>query len=64
MLDTATSIKSRVGRKPVIIPSGVEAKLEGNVLAIKGPKGKQSVLLDSLIQVVISWRWIQSTGKR
>ncbi|MEA5050407.1 MAG: 50S ribosomal protein L6 [Oscillospiraceae bacterium] len=30
---------SRIGRKPISIPSGVEAKVEGNTVTIKGPKG-------------------------
>ena len=31
---------SRIGKKPVEIPSGVEVKLSGNTLAVKGPKGE------------------------
>jgi large subunit ribosomal protein L6 len=31
---------SRIGKKPILIPSGVEAKTEGNVIKIKGPKGE------------------------
>ncbi len=35
-----TEIKlSRIGRKPVNIPAGVEAKFENGVLTVKGPKG-------------------------
>ena len=30
---------SRIGRLPVAIPAGVEAKLDGNTLTVKGPKG-------------------------
>lgn len=30
---------SRVGKKPVQIPSGVEVKLEGDKMTVKGPKG-------------------------
>ncbi|OGT63453.1 MAG: 50S ribosomal protein L6 [Gammaproteobacteria bacterium RIFCSPHIGHO2_12_FULL_45_12] len=30
---------SRVGRKPVVVPSGVEVKLHENTISIKGPKG-------------------------
>ncbi|SDZ62680.1 large subunit ribosomal protein L6 [Evansella caseinilytica] len=33
---------SRVGLKPVEIPSGVEVKLEGNTITVKGPKGELS----------------------
>jgi len=30
---------SRVGKKPVILPSGVSAKVDGGVLSVTGPKG-------------------------
>jgi large subunit ribosomal protein L6 len=33
---------SRIGKKPIAIPSGVEAKIDGNVLTVKGPKGSLS----------------------
>ena len=33
---------SRIGRLPVEIPAGVEVKLEGNALTVKGPKGTLS----------------------
>ena len=30
---------SRIGKKPIPIPNGVEIKQDGNVLTVKGPKG-------------------------
>lgn len=30
---------SRIGKKPVMIPEGVEVKVDGNVVTVKGPKG-------------------------
>ena len=30
---------SRIGNKPITIPAGVEVKVEGNVVSVKGPKG-------------------------
>ena len=30
---------SRIGKKPVVIPAGVEATLSGNMITVKGPKG-------------------------
>jgi large subunit ribosomal protein L6 len=30
---------SRIGRKPIPVPSGVEVKLQGTHLTVKGPKG-------------------------
>ena len=34
---------SRIGKKPVALPSGVTAKLEGGTLSVKGPKGELSL---------------------
>ena len=31
---------SRIGRKPIPLPKGVTVKIEGNVVAVHGPKGK------------------------
>lgn len=31
---------SRVGKKPVVIPSGITAKIEGQTFTVKGPKGE------------------------
>ena len=33
---------SRIGKKPVAIPSGVTVELSGNVVSVKGPKGELS----------------------
>ena len=30
---------SRIGRKPIVIPAGVEVKIDGNNVTVKGPKG-------------------------
>jgi large subunit ribosomal protein L6 len=30
---------SRIGNKPITIPAGVEVKIDGNVVTVKGPKG-------------------------
>src|SRR5713226_4133024 len=31
---------SRIGRKPIALPKGVTVKIEGNTVALQGPKGK------------------------
>ena len=36
---------SRIGKKPVAIPSGVTATIEGSQLSVKGPKGTLSLQL-------------------
>jgi large subunit ribosomal protein L6 len=44
---------SRVGRKPVTIPQGVDVQIHGQELAIKGPKGQVSFSVHPDVQVVI-----------
>jgi large subunit ribosomal protein L6 len=36
---------SRIGKKPVPIPNGVEVKIDGDVVKVKGPKGALEVRL-------------------
>ena len=33
---------SRIGNKPIEIPAGVDVKIEGNLVTVKGPKGELS----------------------
>lgn len=42
---------SRVGRKPVSIPSGVEVLVQGSDLTIKGPKGQLTMPLHSSVKI-------------
>jgi large subunit ribosomal protein L6 len=35
-------LMSRVGKKPILIPQGVEVKVRGNKVTVKGPKGEIS----------------------
>ena len=45
---------SRIGKKPVAMPSGVSANVEGQTLTVKGPKGTLSMaLLDDLVSTTI-----------
>ncbi|KQX26198.1 MULTISPECIES: 50S ribosomal protein L6 [unclassified Sphingomonas] len=36
---------SRIGKKPVAVPAGVTAAIEGKTLSVKGPKGTLSISL-------------------
>jgi large subunit ribosomal protein L6 len=46
---------SRIGKKPVAMPSGVSAQVEGQTLTVKGPKGTLSMqLLDDLVKYEIA----------
>ncbi len=44
---------SRVGKKPVQIPSGVDVKLEGDKITVKGPKGSLELIIHPNVTVVI-----------
>jgi large subunit ribosomal protein L6 len=44
---------SRIGKNPVIIPDGVEVKLEGNKVIAKGPKGTEEVIVRDEIEVQV-----------
>ena len=37
---------SRIGRKPIVIPAGVEVKVDGNVVSVKGAKGESSYTMN------------------
>ena len=36
---------SRIGKKPIALPSGVKYKVEGNTVLVEGPKGKATALV-------------------
>ena len=44
---------SRIGRAPITVPSGVEIKIAGNSIAVKGPKGELSLNVHPNMQVAL-----------
>ena len=56
---------SRIGKKPITIPDGVEVKLDGKNLSVKGPKGQLSRELPVGIELQIDKTQIivSTTGK-
>ncbi len=42
---------SRIGRAPIPVPSGVEVTLDGQRVAVKGPKGELDVAVSAPIEV-------------
>jgi large subunit ribosomal protein L6 len=42
---------SRIGKKPIAIPKGVTVKIEGNTVAVQGPKGKLDTALPRGVKV-------------
>ena len=54
---------SRIGKNPVIIPDGVEVKLEGNKVIAKGPKGTEEVVIRDEIEVQVVDKTVVLTRK-
>ena len=42
---------SRIGKKPITVPSGVKVNIQGNVVSVQGPKGKLDTPVPSGIKV-------------
>jgi large subunit ribosomal protein L6 len=45
---------SRIGRKPVAVPKGVTLQLDGNTVAVKGPRGELRRILHPDMQVALA----------
>ena len=45
---------SRIGLKPIEIPSGVEVKLNGDTVTVKGPKGELTRDFHSDMNIVVA----------
>ena len=54
---------SRIGRKPVALPSGVEASLKGSSITVKGPKGEMTYALLPEVSVAIDGSTVTVTRK-
>jgi len=44
---------SRIGRLPIDVPSGVEVKIDGQSVAVKGPKGELTLVVRTPIAVAL-----------
>ena len=44
---------SRIGRMPIAIPAGVEVKMDGNTVTVKGPKGTLTTAVHPNMNVAI-----------
>ncbi|MFC7432293.1 MULTISPECIES: 50S ribosomal protein L6 [unclassified Agrococcus] len=52
---------SRIGRLPIDIPSGVEVKVDGASVTVKGPKGELNLVVAKPIQVEVADGQVQVT---
>lgn len=50
---------SRVGRMPVEVPSGVDVKIDGSHVKIKGPKGEMEFAFSAEIEILMNENEIQ-----
>ena len=52
---------SRIGKKPITMPKGVEIKRDGNAVTVKGPKGSVTTKLVPGIDVKVDGNVVQFT---
>ncbi|HOX30141.1 MAG TPA: 50S ribosomal protein L6 [Candidatus Paceibacterota bacterium] len=53
---------SRIGKKPITIPDGVEVKLDQRILTVKGPKGQLSREIPATIAIEIAEKEVNVTA--
>lgn len=44
---------SRIGNKPITVPAGVEVKVEGNTVTVKGPKGTLTQSFNAAMEIKV-----------
>ena len=44
---------SRIGKKPITIPAGVDVKVDGSKVTVKGPKGTLENTFNSEINIAL-----------
>jgi len=45
---------SRIGKKPILIPAGVDVRIEGASVTVKGPKGALTMAIPEAVTVTIA----------
>lgn len=54
---------SRIGKKPVDLPSGVSASVSGQTIEVKGPKGTQSFTATDDVTIVVDGEAVSVTPR-
>ncbi len=54
---------SRIGKKPVELPSGVEAKVSGQTVEVKGPKGTRSFTATDDVTITLEDKTVTVTPR-
>ena len=44
---------SRIGKKPITVPAGVDVKIDGSKVTVKGPKGELSYTADAAMNIAL-----------
>ena len=57
---------SRIGKKPIDIPAGVEVVIDGNTVTVKGPKGTltQSFNAHMTYELTDKEQYLENTGMK
>ncbi|MGC9955012.1 MAG: 50S ribosomal protein L6 [Rhizomicrobium sp.] len=55
---------SRIGKKPVALPKGVTASVEGKTVKVKGPKGELNVMLVEEIDASVDTNGVTLTPRK
>lgn len=53
---------SRIGKKPIPIPKGVEVKVNNGEITVKGPKGSLTKVINPLVSVAVENDTVKCTG--
>lgn len=53
------SVESRVGKRPVPLPAGVDVKISGRVVSVKGPKGTVEREMPSDVKIEIKEKLVK-----
>lgn len=51
--NVGVNAQSRIGKRPIVVPSGVEVKIDGSALTVKGPKGSLEQTIPAEVSVEI-----------
>ncbi|MFT3688092.1 50S ribosomal protein L6 [Paenirhodobacter sp.] len=54
---------SRIGKKPVELPAGVSAKLDGQTIEVKGPKGTRSFTATDDVTITLDGNTVKVTPR-
>ncbi len=54
---------SKVGKKPIDLPAGVEVSMNGDIITVKGPKGTLTRSVYPGVKVVVEGNSIQTSAE-